>query len=234
MKRKKSLLLITLLSLLSTNKVYAACTEAELNHFKEIENQYSVTYEYDKNTDEYSIIYYMPEPNKYAYYIFLPQDTVCTSPALSTLKCTGKNLSGKYEMIIQGTTSSCTDDLKKESLEIPKYNKYYGREECQGIEEFSLCQETYNKDVTEEDFKSRTDLYKESKANNPSSSTNNNNNNNDNDKNNNIKENTFFEKIVYYVQNNLTKVIIITVFIILLVITGVITIKSIKKSRRLE
>lgn len=235
MKRKKSLLLITLLSLLSTNKVYAACTEAELNHFKEIESTYKVTTDFDPNTKEYVITYYMDSLGDYEINIELQPGSKCQYVDGNTIKCTGKNLNGDYKSTIIGYSDTCNDELKQETGTIPKYNEYYGSEECQGIEEFALCQKDYTKEITEEDFKSRTETYKKTTTvdNNKDNAT----NTKDNTKEDNTKElknDTFFARIKYYVQNNLTKTIIIAVFIILLIITAIITIKSIQKSRRLE
>ena len=229
--KKKYLILITLLSLLTTDKVYATCTENEVNHFKEIEKTYKVTTDFDPNTKEYVITYYMDDLEEYNVNIKMPSGSKCDYIDGNTIRCAGKSLNGNYNTTISGNSNTCDEELKQEDGTIPKYNEYYGSEECQGIEEFALCQKDYSKDITEEDFKSRVETYKKTNTTNDNK---NNPNNNDKDDHIEIKKDTFINKVIYYIQNNLTKVIIISVFIILLIITAIITIKSIKKSRRLE
>ena len=56
MNRKKYLILTTMLSLLCINKTYAACTQQEINDFKKIEDEYKITYKFDKETKTYVAI----------------------------------------------------------------------------------------------------------------------------------------------------------------------------------
>ena len=63
-KKSKYLMTITILSLIFCNKVYALCSESELNHFKEIESQYKVTYDYDTNNNQNTSNNTAYEPNK--------------------------------------------------------------------------------------------------------------------------------------------------------------------------
>ena len=121
-------------------------------------------------------------------------------------------------------TETCDDVLKTTILKLPKYNKYSEDPLCEGIEEFDLCNSTYDKEIDYDTFVSRVETYKRTKNKNE-------NINNDNDTGNNNK---LLNNMKTYIEENLIQIIIVTVFIILVVITTIITAKSIRKSRRLE
>ncbi len=234
MKKKKFLLLITLLSFLATDKVYAACTENEINKFNQDGSTYKVTTDFDPTTKQYVVTYYMENLQDYNISFSMTPGATCQIVDNNTLRCTGSNLNGDYEMTISGDSNTCSDELKKDSGTIPKYNEHYGSEECQGIEDFALCQKDYTKDVTEEEFKSRVETYKKTNEQSKDNSTDNKTENKTDDNKTEIKNDTIIDKVIYYIQNNLTKVIVITIFVILLIVTTIITVKSVKKSRRLE
>ena len=69
MKKNKKIILFTILSLLFSTNVYASCTEEEINDFKKIEDEYKITYEFNKETKDYTVIFTRKEPDKYDYYI---------------------------------------------------------------------------------------------------------------------------------------------------------------------
>ena len=121
-------------------------------------------------------------------------------------------------MKIFGNTKECDELLKTINLNLAPYNKYSEDSLCEGIEEFVLCQPTYDKEIDRETFESRINTYKRTK--------------NKNQKTPEIKQEE--NEILVRVKENLVQIIIILIFIILIVITAIVTIKSIRKSRRLE
>lgn len=229
MIKNKKLLIIPLLSFLCLNSVYADCTKEEIDAFKEIEDEYKVTYEFDKGTKTYTLNFYNPEPEKYRFDLYYKKDektiTKMGTNEIEHSEFSYPNISsGEYAIEIISTNNSCDSILKTTTLNLAKYNKYSEDALCQGIEEFVLCQETYGKDIDYETFKSRVETYKKSKV----ISTDEDNKNNDKE------ENTITDKIIEYIKINYTKIIIITIFTILVIITVILSLKSLKKSRRLE
>ncbi len=199
--------------------VNAECTSEELRHFQEIESEYRLEYEIDKGTGLYKLIMYNPDPGSYTYnvtgtdYYFLCEinsesDTICNNV-----------LPGGYRINIVGNTKTCDDILKRNYLSLKPYNRYSEDPLCEDIKEFSLCQETYDKEIDYETFVSRVQAYKENK---------------NQEQKNNSKKKIDISKIQEYLENNLFQVIVVTVFVILVIITIVVTLTTAKKSRRLE
>lgn len=229
MKKTRYFILFLFTFLLISPKVYATCSQEELNHFKEIEDQYKVTYDYNPDTKTYSITYIMTEVDKYRYEIAIAgEDINCTSPEEGKIVCTGKNFNGYQEFIIIGNSNTCTGEIKKTSLTIPKYNEFYGSQLCEGIEEFALCQLEYDEEITEEEFEKRVEIYKK----------------NQDDKNSNSeKEENNDEKqedggklytIKQYIKDNFLKIFIITIFVILCIVSITMIVVYERKRRRLE
>ena len=218
---KKRLLTLLSLSLLIPSIIYADCTKEEINNFKKLGDNYKITYEFNKDTKLYILTFYSPNPDMYD---FISEDASvfsnCEVVDDKTATCNDIR-SGEYNFEIVGVTTECNMTFKKIEIKLPKYNQYSEDPLCDGIEEFVLCQPTYDKEIDYETFVSRINSYKK---NHQSNSTNNN------------IENTEKEesKIIKYIKDNLFQIIIVTVFIILVIITIILTAKSIKKSRRLE
>lgn len=213
---------LTVLSLfiLFPSIIYADCTDEEVKHFKEIEKDYKVTYEFNKDTKDYKVTFYSPEPDMYDYYWFSESlDSKCKVIDDKTIDCNNV-IPDTYEIEIIGVTDSCYDTLKKSNLKLPKYNNYSSDPLCEGIEEFVLCSPTYDKNIDYDTFVSRVNTYKKNL-----------NNQKEPDE---INTNQNENKLLEYIEDNLFQIIIITVFIIMLVITIILTAKSIRKSRRLE
>lgn len=218
---KNKLLFIALLSLFIPSTIYADCTKEEINNFKKIEDDYKITYEFNKDTKLYTLTFYSPEPDIYDY--TSPDSNTflnCEVINNNTVKCSNIQ-SDEYNFEIIGMTDSCDITLKKIKITLPKYNTYSEDPLCEGIEEFVLCQPTYDKDIDYETFVSRVNSYK---------------------KNHPVKEDIDEKKeepkeqnkIIKYIQDNLFQIIIMIVFITLVIMTIILTAKSIKKSRRLE
>lgn len=218
MQRKKQFLLLLSLFFISSNSVYASCTQEEIDNFKKIEDQYKVTYEFDIESKTYTLTFKNPNPTKYGYALMTEQDVNYEKIDENIQKI--KNIeSGEYEILVYGTIENCMGEIKKINLKLPKYNKYYNDPMCKGIEEFVLCQPTYDKDIERDTFESRINTYKKSKE--TKEPTNKNDINEEN-------------KIIKYIEENILQISTIIIFIIMLTITLVTTVKSIRKSRRLE
>ena len=224
MKKIYPILLILTIFLLFPIITYADCTTEELNNFKKLEQEYKVTYKYDKTKQRYQILFTNPDPKTYGYTITHPQDAngMTTTVNIYEVQETTTEYSvgtyGTYEIKIIGLTNTCNETLKRTNLKISKYNPYSEDPLCDGIEEFVLCQETYDKDIDYDTFVSRVNTYKNQKAEAKSET------------NNGPKEN----KVLEYIEDNLLKIIIIVIFIVLVAVTTILTIQSSKKSRRLE
>lgn len=220
MIKNKIIILIISLSLFMPSTIYADCTKEEINNFKKIEDDYKITYEFNKETKLYTLTFYSPNPELYDFTIdesFLPN---CTEIDNTTINCSNIYY-GDYNFEVVGVTEECNMSFKKIKLSLPKYNKYSEDPLCEGIEEFVLCQPTYDKDIDYDTFVSRVNSYKK------------NHQKIENDKE--IKEEVKEQnEIIKYIKDNLFQIIIITIFIILVIITIILTAKSIKKSRRLE
>lgn len=223
MKKKTYTVLTLILSLLCMNKTYAACTREEIKEFKRIEDEYKVTYNYNKDTKDYSIYFKSTEPKKYYYQIYAESDLNCSAINETTMEC--KDFKPDYYTIeIVGVTNTCNDVLKSITLNLSHNNKYWEDPLCNGIEEFVLCSPTYDKELDYETFVSRVETYKRTKAKEAETEKNNNEE----------KNNGLYDKIINYINENIISIIIVTVFIILVIITIIVTAKSIRKSRRLE
>ncbi len=225
MKKNKKIILFTILSLLFSTNVYASCTEEEINDFKKIEDEYKITYEYDKERESYNLILNKGNPEMYDYVLYVANQLMCEDIDEKTTKCYYFAENKEYRILITGQTESCNDTLKDFIVKTPRYNKFSEDPLCEGIEEFALCQSTYDKEIDYETFVSRVNTYKKTKTENEQEIEQN--------KNNEQKEN-ILNSIVEYIKNNLLQIIVITIFIILIVITIIITAKQAKKSRRLE
>lgn len=215
--KKRYIILAIILLIFSTTKTYASCTQEELNEFKKIENEYKVTYEFNSDTKDYNITFYTPLINKFDYEIFTDINLNCKKINETEVKCYNVPIN-EYELAIVGMSNSCNDILKELTLKLPEYNIYSEDPLCEGIEEFYLCQPTYEKKVDRETFESRINAYK------------NTNQKQETEENEPPKEN----KISEYIKENLIQIIITIIFIILVIITIILTAKSIKESRRLE
>ena len=223
MIKQKYLLSLISLSLFIPTTIYADCTKEEIDNFKEIQDEYKVTYEFDIDSKTYDIYINNVYPEKYAFFGELFNFKYKISKT-ENKKIEVENVPpGKYDIEIISIDPSCEIVLKKINLELPKYNQYYNDPLCEGIEEFVLCQSTYDKDIDYETFVSRIESYKNSKKEKEAKEANSKNQENEKD-----------NKILKYIEENWLQIAIIVVFIIMVIITIILTAKSIRKSRRLE
>lgn len=224
MKKKRYIALILILSLLSMNKAYAACTQEEISGFEDVEDEYKITYEFNKETKDYTLKFSSPKPDMYDYVIYSAVDFECKDLDEDHMKSECYNVPiNEYILEIVGQTDSCNDVLKTFTLKLPDYNNFSEDPACEGIEEFYLCQPTSEEKVDYDTFISRVNTYKRTKA----------------EKEELVEQkkegnNELLEEVMSYIKENLIQIIIIAVFIVLVVISTIVTYKSVKKSRRLE
>lgn len=226
MKKNKYLLFALTLFILFSNKVKASCTEEEVNRFKELESQFKVTHYIENN--KYVLKIYNPAPDIFYYEMHSQKPMDCRQIDKNNAECIG-DADLTYTVNIKSYNENCTDILK--TPEITKYNKYSESELCNGIEDFSLCQPDYEKEITEENFTARIDSYKKNLD--KKNQTKDNNSDSDS-KNTDETKITLIDNIIEYIQEHLITIIVISIFAILLIITIILKIKSIRKSRYLE
>ena len=164
MIRKKYIIATFMLSLFSINKVSAYCTQEEKDGFKKVEEDYKVTYEFNKESKDYTIYFTSTEPEKYYYQIYTDDELKCNTIDEETVKCIHFK-PDYYSIDIVGVTSTCNDVLKEFTIKL-SYNKYWEDSLCEGIEEFYLCNPSYDKEVDRETFESRVNTYKKNQNNN--------------------------------------------------------------------
>lgn len=217
MKKKKKILLTIISFIAFTSKTYAECTNEEVNAFKKISNEYKVTYEMNTESKLYNLTFYDPAPDKYTFVINGATDGDFSIHDNNNYQYLGLS-PGEYTVTIEGVTNTCKDVLKTINLSLPKYNKYTEDPLCKGIEEFVLCQSTYDKDIDYETFKQRVEVYKKTKTEN-------------NIKTDDINKNN---AIVNYFKNNIGQIFLFTISLVLVIIVITLIAKRQKKSRRLE
>lgn len=222
MKKNKYLILAFLLSLINITTVYASCTQEEINEFKKVEDQYKVTYEYNRDTKTYTINFKKDSSEKYNYKIYASKEFTCENSINHTTKCNGLPQE-EYDIEIYSSSQTCTDVLKTIYIDLTNYNKYAEDPLCEGIEEFVLCNPTYKKDIDYETFVSRIETYKKTKDKKTQK-----------EQTEKDEKNEIFNNFKNFIKNNLYTIIISVIFSILLILTIILSIKTSKKSRRLE
>lgn len=226
MNRNKYLILTLILFISNIIPVYASCTEEEMNNFKKIKNDYSITTTYNQENKTYSMKVVSKEPKKYNYVFTIDYEYECNNLNETTIECTGLKPGTEFFARVIGVTEQCDDLLKEEKIKLEYYNEFHDDPLCEGIEEFVLCQETYSKELDYETFESRVNTYKKTEH--------------EEQKQEEIKKEeeksieSIINKIISYIKENLLQIIIVTTFIILLVISIIVMSKSSRKSRRLE
>ncbi len=220
MNKLKLWVILPVLFMLLPNTIYADCTTEEKQHFNEIKDEFEIKYEYNRDTDSYTINLYNPDPDNYDFEVSSRIYDNCHEETKNNAVCEGIS-SGDYIISIIGITETCDDTFKKTTLNLSKQNEYWNDPLCEGIEEFVLCQPTYDKDIDYDTFVSRVNTYKKTKQKKAT-------------KEEEKKSNNVIDKVTDFLKENLFQIIISVVFIIAIVVTIILTAKSIRKSRRLE
>lgn len=226
--KKKIYVLVTLaLFLFNIEPISAACTQDAKNGFKKVEDKYKVTYEYDKSTKKYNIIFTGSKPSEYFYQIYTNETFECSVINDTTSKC-GYFPEGTYTVVISGVTNECNEILKTEKIVLPHYNELADDPLCEGIEEYILCNPEYSKEIDYESFVSRTESYKKNKPNKKEEVV------VEKEEEKEKQTNETLNKIVNFFKQYWIEIIVVVVFIILLIATIIVKAKSIRKSRYLE
>lgn len=220
MKNIKHIIYTIVLFLICITNTYAACTEEAIKEFKKLEDKYTVKYEYNKPTKDYTLTFYFADTDKYTYQVDERLQEMEYIEFNDTNFKTIVKEPGEYKINVTGFFENCYGVLKIINLKLPKYNKYSEDPICKGIEEFVLCNPAYDKEIDYDSFVSRVNTYKKSKNKEPEKP--------------NEPVTPPENEILKYIKDNIIQIIIVVVFIILLIITACITLKSIRKSRRLE
>lgn len=229
----KKIYLLLLILMIFPYVVFADC----LSDFKEIENEFKVSYKYNKDTDDFDITFVNPDKTKYTFGYHDKEEikkfTMSIQDNQETLIL--KNYKDtKYEYNFVAISGNCANNVANSgTIELKKYNPYSDSPLCQGNEEFVLCQRDYDKAIDEESFKSRLEIYKQSKEikeNNSSSNQSNINKNNGKNSN----KNNIFADILDFIKNNIALTIIILLVVIAIIVGIIFRIKKVIKSRRFE
>ena len=202
---KYKLLIISLAFIVLPHITYADCTDEERDYFKRIEEDYKVTYEYNKGNDTYTINFYSPEPDKYDFAAYIGESAECEEINDNTSIC--RNIpSDDYVIKIFGRSDTCHEELKTMLLTLTKHNDYSNDPLCEGIEEFVLCQPSYDKVIDYDTFVSRVNIYKKTKQ-----------REKEIEKKNTSKSNEIISNILNSIKENLVKVIAVIIFIIVII-----------------
>lgn len=184
----KRILLIICVLLLAPKVAFArsktSCDYTLLANLKKLASNINVTYTYYiKDNEAYfdvtltnlqENIYFTDNFNR-TYYYNNTLGGVITIPGYR---------SGKVTFTFYSNDSECLNEkLSVKYANLPYYNSFYNYEECKGIEEFSLCQKWSKSNYGYDEFRERTNKYKQSK-------------NNSEVNNNEIISKNWFEKIV--------------------------------------
>ena len=222
--KKLKLLVFFFSFILLPNVIYAGCTKDEINYFKRIEDKYRVTYEFNKASMNYDVYLYTYENDLYAFNLSDYQDkinAIYEEDDYVVIQLTNIE-PGTMTITIIGATDTCDSTLKEIYLDLSKQNKYWNDPLCEGIEDFVLCQPTYDKEIDYDTFVSRVNTYKKTKQREATKEEEG------------KKSNGVIDKVTNFLKENLFQIIISVVFVIAIVVTVILTAKSIRKSRRLE
>lgn len=144
-------------------KGYAICNDETKSLYDKYKDEFRITSRYDRNTNLYEVTFYNPLPDSFRFEYdpnFNTND--CKNGDENTLICNYISLN-EYLFYIYGITSSCSDIVGYNLLNV-SYNVFATDSLCEGIEEFVLCDPTYDKEIDYDTFYSRVNTYKKSKA----------------------------------------------------------------------
>ena len=227
MRKLKNLLITLTLLLLLPVTANADCE----SDFKAIEDKFKVTYKYNYETDDFTITLVNPDYKKYSY-TFASLDAINeTNPQISedgTLTHTISNYKDStYKYYVIAIYDECSGKKAKQgTIELKKDNRFAYSPLCEGYEEFVLCQKDYYKELDEETFKERLEIYKKTKVNQKD--------NGSSDKKEEKENNNIITTITKFIEKNIKIIIIIAVSIIAIMASIILFTKKYKKRRRLE
>ena len=229
MKRIKALLFILVLFLITPIVVNADCE----SDFKEVEDQFKISYVYNKDTDDFTITMVSPDRDRFSWVFHSQEELKNAVHSVEGQKVTttiNNYKNDQYDYRIAAVYSGCKGQtLKKGTLQLKKYNPYADSPLCEGNEDFVLCQKDYDKAISEDEFESRIEAYEESKKDNTSRKS-----SSESKKSDTQEKESIFAEVREFAEEHIAVVIIAAVIVIALIITAIIMIKKSIKSRRLE
>lgn len=209
----------------SVNDVSASgCTNKELNTLKQLASNIKFSYELydDTYNEEHTYYFNVLAANFSKEFYFVDMDgrdfrymSNLEVDGTRTLRVVDEGILYTLEVYTSNETSCPNTKIVTKKIEIPYYNDYSQREECEGIEEFSLCQKYYGGYIESEDyFLKQIEKYKNGEIEEPKERQN------------------IMDIIIEFVLNNL--IIIIPVIVILIFIVVLIVIKVRKNKKRVK
>lgn len=162
MKRNFLLVIITILFFaFTTTAVNAACTTKELNTLKQLAHNIKVIYELHDDTyneqHRYYFDIYVSNFNDKFYFVDSDGREFRYVESLNEngtryLREVSEGLPYKLEVYTSNETNCPNTKITTKKTELPYYNDYSQREECNGIEEFYLCQKYYSGYIESDEF----------------------------------------------------------------------------------
>ena len=120
--------------LLTLPNVYASCSQAEINDFKKVEDEYTIKYKFDKDSKSYILTFYYNDLDKYTYSWGEDlTDLQYLEEKEKSFKMKTKK-TGEYKIEVVSVNEECDEPLKTISVNLPEYNKYADDPLCDGIE----------------------------------------------------------------------------------------------------
>lgn len=199
------------------------CSTKELNTLKQLASNIKLNYELEDDTynesHKYNFLISTVNFNDSFYLVDMDGHTFryvsnLEKDGIRGLRSVDEGITYKINVYASNKTNCVGTKIVTKKIEIPYYNDYSQREECIGIEEFSLCQKYYSGYIeSEEYFLEKVNEYK-NRNNNPTI----------------VEKSNFFGMIIKFISNNL--IFVIPVAIILVGITVIVIIKVIKSKKR--
>lgn len=218
---KLAAMLFCFLIVVQIDNVNAACSTKELNRLKQKASNIKFNYELaDSTYNEIHVYYfnvYATNFSKEFYFLDLDNQDFRYMPNLEVegsrkLRAVKEGTEYKISIYTSNETSCPNTKISTKRIKIPYYNDYSQREECKGIEEFSLCQKYYGGYIeSEEYFKAQVEKYKNGDIEEPK------------------EKEGIFQLILAFLTNNL---LIVIPCVLVLVIVIVLVIRNIRKSKK--
>lgn len=109
--------------------------------FREISSNVTIDNSFDYATKTYTLVINLVDDSKYDINLNNRNDSIIDcSVKDSVYTCTGFK-SGDYDFTIDGITDTCDITLKRINVKLPKYNKYYEQDICDGYHYLDVCSE---------------------------------------------------------------------------------------------
>lgn len=199
-----------------------SCSTKELNELRLLAKNIKINYElYDDTYNEAHRYYFSVSTINFGKEFYLIDSDGQDFRYMPNLEKNGvrdlrvvqEGINYQLTVYTSNETSCPNTKIMTKKVEIPYYNDYSAREECKGIEDFSLCQRYYDGYIeSEKYFLEQVEKYKNGEI------------NEDNE------EETTWDKVVSFISNNL--LIVIPVSIVLISVIVIVIIKVIKSKRR--